>query len=42
LLAVCGPLIDAGHQVQLLDAEFDPMKCGISFSATNDKTTEGS
>lgn len=26
LLAIGGPLIDAGHQVELLDAEFGPMK----------------
>jgi anaerobic magnesium-protoporphyrin IX monomethyl ester cyclase len=25
LLAIGGPLIDAGHQVQLLDAEFGPL-----------------
>ena len=28
LLSVGGPLIDAGHQVQLLDAEFGPMSTG--------------
>jgi anaerobic magnesium-protoporphyrin IX monomethyl ester cyclase len=27
LLAIGGPLIDAGHQVQLVDAEFGPMSC---------------
>ena len=26
LLSIGGPLIDAGHQVKLLDAEFGPMK----------------
>jgi len=26
LLSVGGPLIDAGHEVQLLDAEFGPLK----------------
>jgi anaerobic magnesium-protoporphyrin IX monomethyl ester cyclase len=26
LLSIAGPLIDAGHQVKLLDAEFGPMK----------------
>ena len=26
LLSVGGPLLDAGHQVELLDAEFGPMK----------------
>lgn len=26
LLSIAGPLIDAGHEVQLLDAEFGPMK----------------
>ncbi|TIN70333.1 MAG: magnesium-protoporphyrin IX monomethyl ester cyclase, partial [Mesorhizobium sp.] len=25
LLAIGGPLIDAGHQVRLVDAEFGPM-----------------
>ena len=25
LLALGGPLLDAGHQVSLLDAEFEPM-----------------
>lgn len=28
LLAVGGPLVDAGHQVRLLDAEFGPMSTG--------------
>src|ERR1051325_11005025 len=25
LLSLCGPLLDAGHEVKLLDAEFGPM-----------------
>src|SRR5512139_745205 len=28
LLALGGPLLDAGHQVRLLDAEFGPMSVG--------------
>jgi anaerobic magnesium-protoporphyrin IX monomethyl ester cyclase len=30
LLAVGGPLLDAGHEVKLVDAEFGPMVDGAS------------
>lgn len=38
LLAIGGPLIDAGHEVQLVDAEFGPMPLDESC-ATHWRTT---
>src|SRR6185369_141306 len=36
LLALGGPLLDAGHQVELLDAEFGPMTVDSIVSETLD------
>jgi len=36
LLALGGPLLDAGHEVKLLDAEFGPMKLDAIISETRD------
>ena len=36
LLALGGPLLDAGHRVKLLDAEFGPMSLDQIVSKTSD------
>lgn len=41
LLSLGGPLLDAGHEVKLLDAEFGPMSVGQIISETKDYEPDG-